>query len=344
MPLVLPKIEFGHFYKFIASLGLVMMGVAVALPWLMFQQLAPLVIKESDLVQYTTLAQQTITERQQNLQWWTENQVGISLLTFLAGVAVTVHGLQGWKERQQVTDDKEKEELRSLMAAAPASDLEVSKRLDSEVEAAIAETPEDDKTGSDEAAAANRASAEAPERSESVENGAPMPPTAEARRNETRLKIEKYEGRLGEILATTLGPTHLVTRNARLSVATESSTPIHDVVAVPRVKNLPAYVFDVKFSSRLFPGRITESAVRMAADIAALPTEEHDRVFGCLVFILSGEGDRRYMPPFGADREVDRIRKVLKKPVGVVILTESEFDSLSYDDLSLRVLEELGRE
>ncbi|WP_330186634.1 hypothetical protein [Pseudarthrobacter sp. J75] len=341
---MLPKIEFGHFYKFIASLGLVMMGLAVALPWLIFQQMAPLVIKESDLVQYTTLAQQTISERQQNLQWWAENQLGLSIFTFLSGVAVTLYGLQEWKERQRVTDDKEKEELRSLIAAAPASDREVSDRLHSEVEAAMAENPEDNKTESDEAPS-NRASTEAPQRNQAAEDvAASAPQTAEARRNETRLKIEKYEGRLGEILATTLAPTHSVTRNARLSVATEYSGTIHDVVAVPRGKTLPAYVFDVKFSSRLFPGRITESAVRMAADIADLPAEEHDRVFGCLVFVLSSEDDRRYLTPFRAGLEVDRIRKVFKKPVGIVILTESEFELLSYDDLSLRVLGALGRE
>lgn len=340
---MLPKIEFGHFYKFIASLGLVMMGVAVALPWLIFQQMAPLVIKESDLVQYTTLAQQTISERQQNLQWWAENQLGISLLTFLAGVAVTLHGLQGWKERQQVTDDKEKEELRSLIAAAPASDAEVSQRLENEVEAAIAETSEREKAAKAASEDGHVDSATSPASTKaSKETGTNTVSSPESRRSEARLKIEEYEGRLGEILTATLGPTHEVTRNARLSVASPaSSSPIHDVVAIPRDKRLPAYVFDIKVISHIFPGRITESAVRMAADIAALPIADRERVFGCVVFILRNEEDRRTLSALRAKQEIDRVRAVLERPVGIVLLSEEEFNSLPYDDLSLRVLEDL---
>jgi hypothetical protein len=150
----------------------------------------------------------------------------------------------------------------------------VSNRLESEVEAAIAETSGPNNAGTvepgDDAATAPVGSS--PDKTESPEESAAVRQSAEARRQETRLKIEEYEGRLGEILTATLGPTHDVTRNARLSVALESTTsPIHDVVAVPRDKRFPAYVFDVKLSSRLFPGRITENAQKRVLKPYDLP-------------------------------------------------------------------------
>ena len=314
------------------------MGVAIVLPWLLFQQLAPLTIKEAELSQYTDMAQQTIHERQFNLQWWTENQAGISILTFLAGVAVTIHGLQGWKERQQVTDDKEKEELRSLLAAAPASEAEVSKRLESEVEDAIAEIPEEQKTsaavGNDENESPLAGNQERP-----PSGAANVSPTAELRRYETRLKIKKFESRLGEVLDATLGATHVVTRNARLSVEGSTSAPIHDVIAVPRTTNLPVYVFDIRFTTQIFPGRVTESAVRMVADIEALPMDQRDRVRSCVVFVESrhDEGRKNFRPM--VSREIDNVKAALKRRVGIVILGESDFESLTYEELSVRFLE-----
>lgn len=131
----MPQFDFGHFYKFIVSAGLVLVATAFVVPWIVFQSTGLLTISKSDLNGLTDTAKSLIIERQSGLsdfQAWAFP--GLPLALAIVGLCVTTLGLIFWHKRQanqNALDDLDLETKRAAFADATQS--EVDSKLRDEV-------------------------------------------------------------------------------------------------------------------------------------------------------------------------------------------------------------------
>jgi len=98
------QLEYGDYYKFVASAGIALLVAAVLLPWLFLREPFDLAIEGSKIALLTPDAQNVLRERQHLIA------AIITLIPFasvglgLAGLAVTGFGLFRWHERQSIRD------------------------------------------------------------------------------------------------------------------------------------------------------------------------------------------------------------------------------------------------
>jgi hypothetical protein len=86
------KFEYSDFYKFIASLGIALISLAVLVPWLFLREPFDLLLKSDDIIKLTPLAQSIIGQRQSLIEaiikiipWFSPIVFGFGLVTFIFG-------------------------------------------------------------------------------------------------------------------------------------------------------------------------------------------------------------------------------------------------------------------
>ncbi|MGF2949294.1 hypothetical protein [Microbacterium alcoholitolerans] len=156
----MPQFDFGHFYKFIVSAGLVLIAAAFVVPWIVFQSTGILTISKNDLAGLTDTAKSLIVERQSGLsdfQAWAFP--GLPLALAIVGLCVTALGLIFWHKRQanqNALDDLDLETKRAAFADATQSEVdsklrdEVTEDLRSEAASAPASDEEPASDNEDE--------------------------------------------------------------------------------------------------------------------------------------------------------------------------------------------------
>ena len=98
------QLEYGDFYKFVASVGITLIASAFVVPWLFLHEPFDLAIDESKLKTLTPIARGAMTHRQEIaagiLPWlpWA------SALLAIFGFGLTIWGLAMWYPRQRVRD------------------------------------------------------------------------------------------------------------------------------------------------------------------------------------------------------------------------------------------------
>lgn len=109
------KLEFSDLNKFLTSVGLIFIGVALLLPWYINQN-SDLITLEQEKIDSSTKTAQKIIENQQNyLNYISENLICIVLILICIGIFLLAWGIIRWNRRQNVRDAKENEELNALM-------------------------------------------------------------------------------------------------------------------------------------------------------------------------------------------------------------------------------------
>lgn len=101
------KIEYSDFYKFLSSLGLVLISLALILPWLFLREPFDISISVSDLANLTPIAQSIINVRQETALWFLQNIKWISILLSVAGIAFLSTGITLWVRKQQKLDHRD---------------------------------------------------------------------------------------------------------------------------------------------------------------------------------------------------------------------------------------------
>lgn len=99
--------EYGDFYKFIVSIGIVLISLAVLFPWLLLQEPFGITLKSSEITELTPVAQSIITTRQTTVLWLLRNFYYISGLLALAGSLFLGLGLHKWNQMQKIRDKRE---------------------------------------------------------------------------------------------------------------------------------------------------------------------------------------------------------------------------------------------
>lgn len=100
-------LEYSDFYKFIASIGVVLISIAVLFPWLLLQEPFDVALKTSDITTLTYEAQVIIAMRQTTALWLLSNVRYISGVLAITGVIFLGAGLFNWFKMQKIRDERE---------------------------------------------------------------------------------------------------------------------------------------------------------------------------------------------------------------------------------------------
>ena len=108
------KPEYSDLYKFIVSLGLILIAFAMLLPWLFLRESFDALVTTSDLANLTPTAQALIAYRQNTGLWFVQNILWLSSIPAIAGFITLGSGLYLWQRKQKVLDRKDELETEKL--------------------------------------------------------------------------------------------------------------------------------------------------------------------------------------------------------------------------------------
>jgi hypothetical protein len=129
------QLEYGDYYKFIASAGIALIAGAVVVPWMFLREPFDLAIEASKIPLLTQDSQSIIHARQHLITAivYALPKVSVGLAT--AGTLLTGIGLIGWHSRQSVRDKSEDLEAKKLEEELKAmSPAQIEERAKNEVE------------------------------------------------------------------------------------------------------------------------------------------------------------------------------------------------------------------
>lgn len=108
------KPEYSDLYKFIASLGVIMIASAVLLPWLILREPFDNQIRVSEISELTKTGQTLIDIRQNTALWFIKNILYISLIPAVLGLSLLIIGLLPWWRKQRLLDERDELENKKL--------------------------------------------------------------------------------------------------------------------------------------------------------------------------------------------------------------------------------------
>lgn len=106
--------EYGDCYKFLVSLGVGLVGIAIGVPWLFLHEGSDLLVDSVRLKALTPVAQSVILARQSILQEVLRIIPWASLLCLVTGIVLVVVGTIRWRARQKILDQKDQLEVTKL--------------------------------------------------------------------------------------------------------------------------------------------------------------------------------------------------------------------------------------
>ncbi len=138
------KFEYGDFYKFVASLGIGLVGLAILAPWLFLREPFDLLLTQSDLTSLTPLAQSIIAQRQSLVQNLINAIPWFSLITFPLGLIILgAGGFMWFNKSQRITDELNQINKKLLeKQLSPLTSTEVTERKTEEAKAELIEGAE----------------------------------------------------------------------------------------------------------------------------------------------------------------------------------------------------------
>jgi hypothetical protein len=129
------QLEYGDYYKFIASAGIALIAGAVVVPWMFLREPFDLVIEASKIALLTPDAQNIIHARQHLIPATINFLPLVSGFMASVGAALTGLGLYSWRSRQSVRDkseDLQTEKLGKELKAMSPQQIETKAKNDLE--------------------------------------------------------------------------------------------------------------------------------------------------------------------------------------------------------------------
>ena len=100
------KIEYGDLYKFLVSVGVILIGFAVLIPYFYLKEDFGLCVPQSDMARFEPEVRQIIRTKQQLLLRVQNYVPYLSLAMFATGILSVAAGLYKWSRRQRQADAK----------------------------------------------------------------------------------------------------------------------------------------------------------------------------------------------------------------------------------------------
>ncbi|MBV6694432.1 hypothetical protein KVO79_20235 [Serratia quinivorans] len=124
------KFEFGDLYKFIVSLGVVLLMSTVIMPWLFLREPFDILKSAQDIEKLTTMAQEIIKTREGVVLFVSKYLLLYSVVSFFLGGFLILYGLYKWRQNQLIIDEQTKIELEQKKRAnRDATDDEVESKI-----------------------------------------------------------------------------------------------------------------------------------------------------------------------------------------------------------------------
>ena len=132
------KVEFSDLYKFLTSIGLVIIAAAFIIPWLFMRQDMSIVLSAEDYNQLADSSKE-LTDKRISLNTRVVNTLPwLSLTLLMIGSAIIGFGISKWKKKQDVVDESEKLKLAKLRAEVePLEPSEIQDKANNEIEEEI---------------------------------------------------------------------------------------------------------------------------------------------------------------------------------------------------------------
>lgn len=212
------KLDFSSFYKFVSSVGLLLIAAAVALPWFALRSAAPDAPTGS---QTSTIVDAALDARAQQYLFIVSAYPWISVTLLVLGCLLTGYGLFAWRSRQKkqdVDEDETYRQRRELGQSVQASEEDRAEKLDQEAN-------EDDADRREGVAGETHGANSGGVISEQLKDVAT--PNRERYRARREL-INHAEGYVEDLVRTAFSGTHQIETGVRLS---GPRSPILDIVA-----------------------------------------------------------------------------------------------------------------
>lgn len=327
----MPKLEFGQLYKFVVSLGFILMAAAFVGPWAILRDQGALLVTESSLRDLTPRAQDVLEAKQVHAERIIEWYPWIALGVLVLGASISIWGLRHWWKRQKVADEREDvglaAERRQLQPLTPE---ETARRLDEEVEAATQDSVE----GGGLEGAAELEPIEP--RSRPRGPGDPVDEEMTSIREYVRQRYREVESLAASRLRAAFGVDRSVSTSMKIIGERAGQMVGADIVALARhpTRTEPSLVFEVKLTTPRNATRQAEAALIGAARFAVFL---HPLAAAVALLIVNDEEEKERVLP-GVSKAIDRLQRVLNAPNGAVVFTTDELSSLAPAELRRQVL------
>lgn len=345
------KLDFSSFYKFVSSVGLLLLAVAVALPWFALRAAAPDAPAGTAASLTVDVA---LDARAQQYLFIVSAYPWISAVLFVLGSVLTGYGLFAWRSQQKKQDADEDEtyrQRRELGQSLEASAEDRDEKLDQEAH-------EGDSSR-------DKGSASVP--GDVDRNGAASEPlerleTAYGDRYRARREfIKQAEGRVEKLLGTAFNETHQIETGVRLS---GPRSPILDFVARSADGDRwTSFAIEVRVVERSPSTALRLRDAMLAVAIAARDVPEGQvqvqrvgrppiakSVSICFVVVWDEEWRAHSPMRFSRGSFKDRVsaivevvNAVLLRKTGVICVSQAEFKQVSATWLQENILEVMQR-
>ena len=103
----MPKLEFGDFYKFLVSIGIILIAISLILPWLLVQESYEPVLSDEEFNELQIQTQELLLKRNSIALWVLNHVVCLMTLFFCLGLFLFYLGSRFWYDRQKIRDENE---------------------------------------------------------------------------------------------------------------------------------------------------------------------------------------------------------------------------------------------
>ncbi len=140
------KFEFGDLYRFVVSLGVVLISLSILVPWLFLKEPFDLFKTKEELEAITDIARSAILSRQQSIDWVLRFIPWFSAVGTACGIGFIYLGLKRWHTNQVLLDEQTKLEVElKKQSLRDATKDEIAVAAAQDYEALVAqEQPSDD--------------------------------------------------------------------------------------------------------------------------------------------------------------------------------------------------------
>lgn len=341
------KLDFSSFYKFAASVGLLLIAASVAVPWFVLRASVPEAVEGTDTAKIVDIA---LGARAEQYLFIIRAYPWFTVALFTLGCALTAYGLLAWRGRQKKQDDDEDEayrQRRKLGRTTQASDDDRNDKLEREVlnDGADAATAEK---------APARPDASPPRISSPTKN------PADEKYRSRRDYLKNAEARAAQLLAEAFEDTHSVEAGVRIGGV---EAPILDLVArAHSPAGWSSFAVEIRLSGSSNSAYMRLREVMLAVAIAARNIPEGPvqvqrvgrpplarSVSICILIATDDFPGPTHGEPRAAEsrpRYVARIEEIVKqvnsvllRKVGIMYFPQTQFETLSAARLREDVLE-----
>lgn len=354
----MPRIDFGHFYRFLVSAGLFIVAAGLALAWFVVRELTNALPTQTQYDNVADVARDLVDTRLEHLRFASVVYPWISAVAVGGGLAIAVFGFLAWRKRQKVSDEREDLKLKRDRLLDSASQREIEAKQDQEHDEVAEEESESDtdppalpegpdpEPGPDDSSPTSPTSGDSAaldDESDHVPIQVPYSTssTGSGRPPLSSREIAQREAAILDHLGLAMGEDWDLARNVKRSDP-EFGQAIVDALLRPRsgaAGPFPAIAVEVKYS------RVGGSRARVSDALMTLARvtrlRRRQQTVGLLIFVVDEE-----FAPGSIHAQLSRIEqaasedvRLLQAPVGVLASGFYDFMGAELMLLQRRVLD-----